>query len=194
MQIIAVVVGILLALFINDWVTQRQQQANVDEAMRAMRAELSANRVEVRSHVRYLLRMAKAMQDSPSNRNKPARPCFEWDRWTGTGGVNITDAAYQTAIATQALANMPFRQAQMVAQVYSWQHYSQSEVQLDMGLLTQHPQPLEFCVDLLDDIGSIDLQLDAAYAHLIGPDKAPLPKPPPPSGTQSPASPSGKSP
>lgn len=191
-QVFSVVVGILLALAINDWVTQRQQQANVKEAMRAIRAELSANRVQLRSHAKHMFDMARAMQDSSANRNQPPRPCFLWDQWSGIGGLNLTDAAYQTAIATQALANMPFGQAQLVAQVYGWQHYFQKGSDLDIGILTQRPETLILCVGLVVDAGSANLQLDSVYSRLIGPDTAPLPKPPPSPSSAPPSSPSSR--
>lgn len=184
-QIFSVVIGILLALFINDWVMQRQQQANVDEAMRAIKVELAANRVQLRAHAKHMFEMAKAMQDSPANRNKPARPCFLWNEWDGIGGLNLTDAAYQTAIATQALANMPFKQAQLVAQIYGWQTYFEKGSELDLGILTQRPEPLGLCVGMVVDSGEGNLQLDAVYSRLIGPDTAPLPKPPPPASSVS---------
>ena len=177
-QIIAVVVGILLALFINNWVMQRQQRVAVNEAMRAMRAELTANRNALRKHAKHMFDMAAAMQDDPANRNQPPRSCFEWAKWSGIGGLNLIDAAYQTAIATQAMANMPFKQAQTVAEIYGWQHYFQKGEEMDVGILTQRPQPLELCAGFVEEVAKSNLQLDAIYSPLIGADTAPLPKPP----------------
>lgn len=177
-QIFAVVIGILLALFINDWVTQRQQQANVNEAMRSIRAELAANRIELRKHAAFMFDMAKRMQDSPKNKDQSPRPCYRWDQWNGIGGLNLVDAAYETAIATQAMANMPFAEAQHVAQVYGWQHYLEKGLDFQIGLLMQS-HPLDFCVGMVEEIGRDDLGLDKAYAPLIGADKAKLPKSPP---------------
>lgn len=188
MQIFAVVVGILLALFINSWVTRRQQQTAVAEAMHAMRAEVSSNRTFLRTQTQLLFNMAQAMMNGPANRNQPAKPCMEWQGWSGVGASHLTEAAYQTAMVTQALANMPFKQAQLIAQVYGWQHVFQKFSGLETGLLLQHPQTLQFCVDTIVDIGHNNLQLDAAYSYLIGPDRHPLPKPPSPEpATSSPA-------
>lgn len=181
-QIIAVVVGILLALLINNWVTQRQQQAAVDEAMRAMRAELTQNRVVVRNFATRMYRMATAMQGSPKNRGKPAQACYSWDQWEGIGGMVPLDAAYQTSIATQALANMPFQQAQVVSRIYGWQQYTLKGIELDTSLLMQ-PHPLYFCVGIVEEAGKDAMQLDDLYSELIGPEPATRPKPPaPPSG------------
>lgn len=176
-QIFAVVVGILLALFINDWVTQRQQQTTVNEAMRAMHAEVSRNRNALRAQTQHLFSMAQAMQEASANRDQSARLCMDWQGWSGVNAPNLTDAAYQTAIATQALANMPFKQAQIVAQVYGWQHLYQKFDDVDENLLIQHPQNLKFCVSAIEDIVQNNQQLDSAYAYLIGPDSHPRMKP-----------------
>ena len=191
-QIFAVVVGILLALFINDWVTQRQQQATVDEAMRSIRAELALNRTGLRAYAKHMFDMAAAMQNAPANKNQPPKACYLWVDWDGIGGLTPIDAAYQTSIATQALANMPFEQAQLVAQVYGWQHYVLKGVDLDASLLMQQPHSLEFCAGIIDEIGRNAVKLDELYAKLIGRDTAPLPMPPSASGVSPSASSSGK--
>ncbi|MBU6477209.1 MAG: hypothetical protein KGQ32_04685 [Xanthomonadaceae bacterium] len=175
-QIFAVVIGILLALFINDWVTQRQQQATVDEAIRAIRAELAVNRVDVRNYAARMFDMARHMRDAPANKNQQPRPCYAWDGWDGIGGLTPIDAAYQTSIATQALANMPFDQAQLVAQIYGWQRYTLKGIELDASMLFQKPQPLKFCAGIVEEIGRNAVQLDSLYGKLIGPAAAPLPK------------------
>lgn len=176
-QIFSVVVGILLALFINDLVTQHQQQAGVDEAMRAMRAELVQNRLVVRNYAAHMYRMVEAMQDSPKNRGKPPQACYLWDQWNGLGGLVPLDAAYQTSITTQALANMPFKQAQVVSQIYGYQRYALKGIELDTAILIQ-PHPLDYCAGIVEEIGRNAMQLDALYGKLIGPDTARPPAPP----------------
>lgn len=176
-QIFSVVIGIPLALFINNWVTQRQQQQNIDQARHSIQTDLSINRIALRAHARRMFAMAKTMRDAPANRGQPPRPCFEWTGWNGVGGMNLTDAAYQTAIATQALANMPFKQAELVAQIYGWQHYFEKGDEFDLGVLTQHPQSLELCAGFIEEIGRNDLQLDNVYSRLLGSDKTASPKP-----------------
>ena len=176
-QILSVVVGILLALIINGWNTAREQRAAVDEAMHAIRAELGVNRITLRNHARQMFDMATRMRESPANRNQPPRPCFEWDQWHGFGGLNLTDAAYQTSIATLAMAHMPFQQAQVVSQTYGWQRYSQKGVDLNATMLLEHSQSLALCAAWVEEIGQDDLRLDAHYARLIGPDTAVSPVP-----------------
>lgn len=177
-QIVAVVIGILLALFINNWVTQRQQQSTVSEAMRAIHTELVANRKALHQSATRLIAMAADMQHSPKNLKQPARWCFQWDGWDGTNAANLTDAAYQTAIATQAMSNMPFKQAQLVAQVYGHQRIVQKDTDMTQNkILVAGPQPLDVCITGIMGIVQDEQVLDAHYDPLIGPDKGKWPTP-----------------
>lgn len=182
-QVFSVVVGILLALFINDRVMQRQQQQTVDEAMRAIHAELVANRAALHQSAAQLTAMAVAMRDSPGNQNESPRWCFQWDGWNGTNTANLVDAAYQTAIATLALSHMPFTQAQRVAQAYGHQRIHQNAFDMVHNrILVAGPQPLEVCLTGILGIIQDEHALDAMYGPLIGPDQTAWPTPlPPPS-------------
>ena len=72
------VIGILLALLINNWATDRQQQNAVDVAVRAIHAELAANRAALRKNAERLNRMAAQLRSATENRNLAPRPCHEW--------------------------------------------------------------------------------------------------------------------
>lgn len=175
-QILAVVVGILLALFINNWVTARQQQSTVNEATRAIRAELTANRIALRNNAERLHRMAMQLRSAPENRNQASRACNAWPEWGGTGILNLVDAAYQTAIATQALSHMPFQQAQRVAQAYGYQHsYQRVFSVLRDRFLADASHTADACAFELENLGHNEQLLDTAYTPLLGPDKAKWP-------------------
>ncbi|MGH8184756.1 MAG: hypothetical protein ACREPH_13955 [Rhodanobacteraceae bacterium] len=178
MQIISVVVGILLALFINDWVTQRQQQTAVDEAMRAIRKELTSNRAALHQSAMVLTSMVTALRSSPRNQNQPDHWCFQWDGWDGTNAANLVDSAYQTAIATQALAYMPFKQAQRVAQVYGHQHLKQKDFDMIQNkILVAGPQTLNMCITGVLGIVEDEHVLDTQYDPMIGADTTAWPTP-----------------
>ena len=140
--------------------------------MQAIRAELAANRVALHAHATRMFDMAAHMRDSPENKNQASRPCYGWDQWRGIGGLNLVDAAYQTSIATQALANMPFAEAQLISQIYGWQRYLQKGFDLSGGLLMGQPQALEFCVGVIEEVGRGDQQLETEYVRLIDADAA----------------------
>ncbi|HEX5353306.1 MAG TPA: hypothetical protein VFW60_04445 [Rhodanobacteraceae bacterium] len=174
-QVIAVVIGILLALLINNWVTERQQQNAVEIAVRAIHAELAANRAGLRKNAERLHGMTTRLRSSATeNQNLAPRPCYEWPQWGGTGAVNLVDAAYQTAIATQALSHMPFEQAQRIAQAYGYQHFYQQAFSLFRSQFLK-PAAAAICVVELKNFGHNEQLLDSAYTPLIGPDKAKWP-------------------
>jgi hypothetical protein len=177
-QIIAVVIGILLALLIDNWAADRQQQNAVDVAVRAIHAELAANRAALHKNAERLTRMATRVQNATENRNLAPRPCYEWPHWEGTGAVNLVDAAYQTAIATQALSHMPFEQAQRIAQAYGYQHFYQQAFSLFRNMLLK-PASASQCAAELESFNKNERLLDMAYTPLIGPDKAQWPTSPP---------------
>jgi hypothetical protein len=85
--------------------------------------------------------------------------------------VNLVDAAYQTAIATQAMSHMPFERAQRIAQAYGYQHFYQ---QAFSAFRTQFLKPATAsqCAAELENFGRNERLLDSAYTPLIGPDKA----------------------
>jgi hypothetical protein len=175
-QILAVVVGILLALFINNWVTEREQQSTVNEAKRAIRAELAANRAALRNNAERLQKMATDLRSAAENRNQAPRPCYAWPQWGGTGILNLVDAAYQTAIATQALSHMPFEQAQRVAQAYGYQHsYQEAFGVLRSRFLADASHTADECAFELENLGHNEQLLDTAYTPLLGPDRAKWP-------------------
>jgi hypothetical protein len=173
-QIFAVVIGILLALLINNWVTERQQQDAVDVAVRAIHAELTTNRAGLRKNAERLNRMATNLEGATENRNLPPRPCYQWPQWQGTGAVNLVDAAYQTAIATQALSHMPFEQAQRIAQAYGYQHFYEQAFNLFRSMFLK-PAAASQCAADLRSFTRNERLLDTAYTPLIGPDTAKWP-------------------
>ena len=173
-QIFAVVTGILLALFIDNRVTDRQQQNTVEEATRAIHAELAANRAALHENAGRLHRMATHLESATENRNQAPRPCYEWPQWEGTGAVNLVDAAYQTAIATQALSHMPFERAQRIAQAYGYQHFYQQAFNVFRTQFLK-PAPASQCAAELKNFGHNERLLDTAYTPLIGPDKTKWP-------------------
>lgn len=178
-QVFSVVVGILLALLINEWAMRRQQQATVDDAMRAIRAELAANRVALRNDAAAMYAVAGEMMASAKNRNLPPRSCFLWGEFS-LPGLTITDAAYQAAVSTQAFMHMPFAQTQQIAEIYASQHNSEgARSTITNNMLIAGPQPLEVCVAGILNLGQIDAGISARYTHLIGADNVGWAKSPP---------------
>jgi hypothetical protein len=180
-QFIAVVVGIVLGLFINQWVAQRQQQYAVHQAMHAIRVELAANRAILHKNAEHWHDHVMRVIDSSKNVKPSPRPCYLWPGWTSnhTEVAPVSDAAYQTAIATRAMAHMPFQQAHRVAQIYSHQQQGHDvQTFLVRHFLLSGRHTLHLCVSVMESFDRNYQLLSAKYAPLIGPDKTKWPTPP----------------
>src|SRR5699024_2071570 len=96
--------------------------------------------------------IAAARSDSPKR-----QPCFLRAGWGGYGEALVTDAAYRTAIATNALAHMPFEQAHRVAEIYGFQQrYHKAFHLLREHILFAGPKPLDICITGVVALGRHD--------------------------------------
>lgn len=191
-QFFSVLLGVLLALLISQWTnhrqqeararaTLRQQQATVNEAMHAIRVELAGNRTSLHDSVAQLYASAERMYAARGQGETSPRPCYVWDGFGEGKGifVNLTNAAYRTAIATQAMAHMTFRQAHVVAEVYGGQHVFDTGTSIIRGkILAGAPNKLGRCIGWMESLGLTEQSLNGAYTRLIGPDKTKWPAPP----------------
>ncbi len=173
-QTFSVVLGVLLALAIGEWSRDREERKQVETALKALRAEVEANRAEVTKGLKYIAdtdaeMAAKAKADPPSG----PRPCVETPGWHGVASPLLLDSAYQTAIATQTLAHMDFNQAQQVARVYAkqreFQKYSEYLVSF---LLPQRPMSVESCRFVIngEEKSYLD-RLDSTFAEFLDQNK-----------------------
>lgn len=175
-ETIAVIFGILLALAIDDWHQRRQDRAQAEEAMRAMRVELAGNRSQLVRHAQRFAAMAEAM----AGPDKDLRACFAYNAWTGSSQPMLMDAAYRAAMSTQALSHLPFETARKLSTLYAKLQYTQHLHDMDIGnfLLAKQPQPRAFCAGIIREVARIDAgwiqSYDAEQAALGLPAHAPL--------------------
>lgn len=193
-QFIAVLLGVLLALLINRWndqrmqqakaqAAQRQQQVEVHEATHAIRAELIANRTSLHRNAAYWHKHVLHVIDASKNLTSAApRHCYLLPGWTSnhTEVAPVTDAAYQTAIATHAMAHMPFQLAHRVARIYGFQK-QQHKVQTFIlrHFIFSGQRTLDICVGMMESFEKNNYLLSKTYTPLIGPDHTKWPTPPP---------------
>ncbi|MGH8116344.1 MAG: hypothetical protein ACREP0_04480 [Rhodanobacteraceae bacterium] len=194
-QFFSVLLGVLLALLIGQWTnhrqqqakaqaTSRQQQATVNEAMHAIHVELATNRSAIQNNYTLAQTAARRMYDSPANRKQPPRPCLDWDGADFDQGIwlstILTDAAYRTAIATQAIVHMPYQQAQTVAEVYGAQRELEATGSMLRGyLMSPNPNKLDVCIGWIESMAMSERMVsNSAYTLIIGPDKTKWPAPP----------------
>ncbi|HEX7324886.1 MAG TPA: hypothetical protein VF292_05990 [Rhodanobacteraceae bacterium] len=191
-QFFSVLLGVLFALLINQWndhrqqqakaqAVMRQQQATVGEATQAIHVELAGNRQALHASVTKLYATSKALGPIAKNRKAKPLPCYGYPAMQGSNGVFVvlTNAAYQAAIATQAMSHMRFRTAHQIAEVYGAQQLFQTGSSIiRKNLLKTSPQNAKQCIGWLESLGLSERSLNGAYSAIIGADKTRWPAPP----------------
>ena len=168
-QTFAVVLGILLALAIDDWRKERETRESTAAAMSAVRAELESNHEQVaESHERLHALVDALANDEKAGAGAEKKPCNEYKDWDGIGVPVLLDAAYQTTIATDVFAHTDFSRAQSIAQAYGLQHIYLNERDRVVDLLLRaQPLPIGFCRGVVDELATLNDKAEAAYATAI---------------------------
>ncbi|MGH8116345.1 MAG: hypothetical protein ACREP0_04475 [Rhodanobacteraceae bacterium] len=169
-QIFAVVVGILLALAINRWHTNRANAARAAEANVALNDEVTANDRGVTHALSQVATFSAAMaRDAPPARS-PSLPCNEYSGWPGLSVPLLLDAAYRTSIASQAFADMSFARARQIAYVYAEQQAFENHVRNTVQFLVQgHPYPYPYCQQLVVNQRTWLERLHTVYRNFLRP-------------------------
>ena len=168
-QTFAVVLGILFALGIDGWKKDRDTRENVVDAMRAVNVEISANRKDLQHQREHLLAEQSALlADAKERKDDARRACYENTGWNGMGGPLLLDAAYQTAIATQAFSHMEFARSQAIATSYGMQKsYLDYHGRILDLVLRGTPSKEDFCAGLLGELANLAGATDQAYAKAL---------------------------
>lgn len=174
-QTFSVVLGVLLALAIGEWSREREEHKQMDAALRALRAEIEANRAEVATGLKHIADSDAEMAENAKT-HPPAGPraCIETPGWHGIASPLLLDSAYQTAIATQTLAHMDFNQAQQVARVYAKQREFQKYADYTISfLLPERPMIVDACRYILtgEEKGYLE-GLDRTFGEFLAQNKA----------------------
>ena len=167
-QTFAVVLGILLALAIDDWRKERETRESTAAAMNAVRAELEANREQAGETHERLHALVAALADDEKAGADTQKPCNEYKDWDGIGVPLLLDAAYETTIATQVFAHTDFGRAQSIAEAYGLQHIYLDERNRVVDLLLRaQPLPIGFCRGVVDELAHLNDKTETAYAKAI---------------------------
>lgn len=166
-EIFAVVLGVLIALAIDRWRENMQAQATVDSAVRSIRNELAGNRKEAQAQAEHLSAMASRMQEANSDVSEQ-RSCMGYEGWAGLQSPMLLDTAYEVAVATGALAKMPYEQAGQVGAAYGAQRYVKDlQDQAATFLLAEQERPLGLCVTVAREVARSSAQLADRYAKTL---------------------------
>jgi hypothetical protein len=163
------VLGILFALGIDGWKKDRETRENVADAMRAVGAEIAANRKDPeRQRDRLLAEQFALFTDAKARNDDAKHACCENPVWNGMGGPLLLDAAYQTAIATQAFSHVEFARSQVIAASYGMQKsYLDYHGRILDLVLRGTPSSEDFCAGLVGELANLAGSVDQAYAKAL---------------------------
>jgi hypothetical protein len=158
----AVVLGIMLALALDEQKKEHETAAAVANAMGAVHTELESNRTRLRTHHQHLVAMADLLR---AEKTESVQSCADYKGWQGTHNPLLLDAAYQTAIATQAFSHVEFSRAQSVAAAYGLQRLSLEYLDKIVDfVLRGQKMSATGCAGLISEQANIEMEVDAVYA------------------------------
>jgi hypothetical protein len=166
-QTIAVLLGVLIALAIDRWHEQATQQRDVASAVESIRAEIGRNRDAALAHRDHLQAMAGRMEQLHSGEAQPA-PCMGQPGWAGVQLPMLMDTAYEVAVATGALSNMPYELASAVGTAYGAQRYIQGMYDTaGKMLLAERPADVRMCTNVAREMAAGSAGLAERYQALL---------------------------
>ena len=166
-ETIAVLLGVLIALAIDRWHEQATEQRNVASAVESIRAEIGRNRDAALAHRDHLEAMAGRMEDMHPADARPA-PCMGQPGWAGVQLPMLMDTAYEVAVATGALSNMPYELASNVGAAYGAQRYIQGMYDTaGKMLLAERPVDVRMCTNVAREMAAGSAGLAGRYQALL---------------------------
>lgn len=114
----SVLLGVLLALLINNWVQARQTRHKVAEAQASIHAELKADRERLDTMANYYQRI-NLQFDAADKAGHPIAHCDDLPDWKGLLTPLLVRASYDTAAGSGVFADMPFEQTSRIAGLYA---------------------------------------------------------------------------
>ena len=153
-----VVFAVVVALAVDEWNEDRELQARVERAQASVQAELRANRAELESTRESVATLFAGVHERVEALRAGETP-QGWD--AGATLPDFSDAAWETARVTGAVAHMDYAWVLEVARVYQTQARAddaQDVVIRTLGDLSARGPALEVMVDLQGEL-FIALQL-----------------------------------
>jgi type II secretory pathway pseudopilin PulG len=149
-----IVLSVLLALAASRWVDSRKQQQLATQALASFDHEIRANQQRVLAVYPYHQALAAAARRLDSLGT--IRSYADWKRqfpgWSGFRPPDVTTTAWQTALTTGALANLPYRQVGALSDAYTLQTmpatvrrmnaYMQTVISFETALLREYADGL----------------------------------------------------
>jgi type II secretory pathway pseudopilin PulG len=121
MESVLIVFSVLLALGVDEWREKRQTQQRVDQALESFAREIQRNQQSVRKVLPYHERLQRHFSKLSLTRVQKVSDLQQMEGFQGFQTLELEDAAWQTATATGALADLDYETASLLSRVYASQ-------------------------------------------------------------------------
>ncbi len=138
LEVLSIVIGVLLALMVNEFREYRNEQQLVRDAFQSIAMEVEANKEFIETRIPYWRELSVSL-DSLVSTHGPDRLMSDVNI-PGFRGFNppiLNAASFETAIASQALRYMDFGVANGLSRLYSFQSFYLKIADTYMGSIIQ---------------------------------------------------------
>lgn len=167
-EIVTILIGVLLALGLNEWRQNRVQDEQLSTALQLIRNEVEMNRHMLAERVSYWEAMRDTLDRLISRRGNADLSTVEIPGWNGTRNPVLSESALDAATGSQALSVADVTLVKRIITVYAFQKkYSQfSDLYFQAGL-NGHLQQSRQLYRMLIDHSISGRELLKAYDQLL---------------------------
>ncbi len=167
-----IVVSILFALYLDEWRDDRQDAENIEDALAYFVSEIQQNRARVEDAAPFNQGLRHVLSRRQEVRAIESVATFV-NIFESYNPVVLQSTAWETAIATGALAKMDYKLVSALSLTYSMQNRYQQVSQNGMAEMTSPQNLSEEKLDLavynairyLDTVTGMETELGAVYAE-----------------------------
>ncbi len=167
-EISTVLVGVLLALGLNEWRGRVSQAHQLTMALDLIRIEIQDNRTILADRIPYWEMVRDTVHSVMRRRGDISIADIDIPGWKGTRNPAFGESAMQTAVSSGALANGGLKTVQRITKVYSFQRkYSQfSDFYFQAGV-NGNVKTAQNLVNMMSDHAGAGVELLKAYDQLL---------------------------
>ncbi len=123
LEISAIVIGVLLGFTVNEWRENRNNRKIADNVLETIAAEMSYNHNQIVNSFDYYYAILEKIDSVAAIDRERARSMYgyEIEGWRGAMPPMLRSSAYQMALMTGIIKDIPFESANKLSNVYTIQ-------------------------------------------------------------------------
>jgi hypothetical protein len=127
LEVVAIVSAVVLGFMVNDWRESRTRARAAESALTSLAQEMAHNHQRIEQTFAYyswIYRQVREALDEQTALPAAERPRvygYQLDGWRGAMPPMLRSATWQIMVSTGTIADLPFEQADALAQVYNLQ-------------------------------------------------------------------------